>query len=189
MDVLADVQRAEFAHAGHSLEEKDTLDQDLGVAHLTDGLQLDERPEFAVAPVVAHLGVDDVLVDGRELTLEYTVEVVDNLWIPLHVSSIGDSVQAQMAGLRVQKLECSRDEIGPPKSHDRIQAMGSAGSRLGPIWATSLEWNSLDSVRPTLRLDVPGLAKTLRSEIGRLHGCARLEAHSARTVPKRCPML
>ena len=97
LHVLAHVERAELAHAGHSLEKQDALDQDLGVAHLTDGLLFYERPELAVAPVVTHLCVDDVLMDGCELSLEHAVEMFDDLGIALHSPIIEDASGASGA--------------------------------------------------------------------------------------------
>ena len=40
--------------------------------------------EVGVAPVLLHLGVDEVLVDGRELAGEDLVEQLDDLGVPLH---------------------------------------------------------------------------------------------------------
>jgi len=40
--------------------------------------------ELAIAPVRAHLGVDDVLVDGGQLVRQAGIELLDDLRISLH---------------------------------------------------------------------------------------------------------
>ena len=51
---------------GHPLEVEDALDERVGVLHLADRLLAELLGEALVAPVRAHLGVDEVLVDrGR----------------------------------------------------------------------------------------------------------------------------
>ena len=64
---LADAERGEPLQVGHPVEEQDPLDQRLGVLHLVDRLVADVRRQLRESPVVAHLGVDEVLVDRREL--------------------------------------------------------------------------------------------------------------------------
>ena len=80
------------------VEKQDALDQFLGVLHLVDRLLLDERAEPVVAPVVAHLRVQEVLVDGRQLLLERLVELSNDLVVSAHTAASfaavtsGDSV-------------------------------------------------------------------------------------------------
>jgi hypothetical protein len=44
------------------------------VAHLVDRLVLDVLGEAEIPPVLAHLGVEEVLVDRRQLGGEHVVE-------------------------------------------------------------------------------------------------------------------
>ena len=54
----------------------------LGVLHLVDGLVADLGGDAQVAPVLAHLGVQEVLVDGDELSRQHLVQQVDDLFEP-----------------------------------------------------------------------------------------------------------
>ena len=83
-DGLADAQREQPLHVGDALEVEDPVDQRLGVLHLVDRLVADVLGEPLVAPVVAHLGVDEVLVDRRQLGGEHLVEQLDDLVVTLH---------------------------------------------------------------------------------------------------------
>ncbi len=81
---LADADRVEALHVGHALEEQDPLDDLVGVLHLVDRLVADVLGEPLVAPVAAHLGVDEVLVDRRQLGGQHVVEDVDDGGVALH---------------------------------------------------------------------------------------------------------
>src|ERR1043165_1301284 len=83
-DVLADVDLAEALHVGDAVEEEDPLDDLLGVLHLADGMLADDVLEALVAPVLAHLAVHEILVDGSELRRQDIVEDVDDLLVALH---------------------------------------------------------------------------------------------------------
>ncbi len=48
---------------GDPLEKKNALDNPIGVLHLLDGFLPDRLKERLVSPRLAHLGVDEVLVD------------------------------------------------------------------------------------------------------------------------------
>ena len=43
-----------------------------------------KSPRRVVAPVVTHLGVQEILVDGRELLAQSEVELIDHLSVPAH---------------------------------------------------------------------------------------------------------
>ncbi len=75
---------AEALQVGGALEEEDPLDDPLGVLHLVDGLVAGGVGEVLVAPVGLHLGVDEVLVDRRELGGQHLVEQLDDLAVALH---------------------------------------------------------------------------------------------------------
>src|SRR5690606_27623535 len=81
---LADVERAEALVVGQPFEEQDAVGEALGVAHLLDRLFPGVRGELGVAPVLLHLGVQEVLVDGRELCRQLLVEELDDLPVTLH---------------------------------------------------------------------------------------------------------
>jgi len=71
---LPDVHRGELRHRGHPLQEQDSLDEHLRVTHFVPGLLLDRLVKRAVAPLVAHLGVDHVLADGGQFLGEEIVQ-------------------------------------------------------------------------------------------------------------------
>ena len=100
----ADVDRVQVAHDRAAVEEQDALDQPLGVFHLDDRAFLDRVRQAAVVPVLAHLGVDHVLVDGRELFGQSGVELVDHLRGTLHLTppceSEADATPTQRQGNR-----------------------------------------------------------------------------------------
>jgi hypothetical protein len=65
-------------------EIQDARDQLVGVLHLADGLLAHLVPEPVVAPVLAHAGVDEVLVDRGQLVGEDLVQGVDDLIVSTH---------------------------------------------------------------------------------------------------------
>ena len=71
---LADVELVEALQVRQALEEEDALDEPLGVLHLVDRLGAALRGERVVAPVLAHLRVQEVLVDRDELAGEHLVQ-------------------------------------------------------------------------------------------------------------------
>src|ERR1017187_10284786 len=87
-DILPDVDMHQLGHAGRCIEEQNSLDEDLGVLHLVDGLLLDERSELVVLPVLTHLRVEEVLVDGRQLFFQRGIQFNDDFRISLHMGSI-----------------------------------------------------------------------------------------------------
>src|SRR5213075_2860523 len=85
---------------GDALQEEDPLDDLLGMLHLADGMHADGVMEAVVAPVLAHLAVDEVLVDGGQLGGEDVVENLDDFLVALHGGQEYHPVAA--SGLRVQ---------------------------------------------------------------------------------------
>lgn len=59
-DVRADVEFIQLADDGRPIEEDNPLDELLSMLHLVDGAFLDSVVEPSVAPIGAHLGLDDV---------------------------------------------------------------------------------------------------------------------------------
>jgi hypothetical protein len=82
--LLAQGDRPEALEVRHALQEDDPLDQLLGVLHLVDRLVLGALRQLLVAPVLLHLGVPEVLVDGRQLGGQHLVEQLDDLGASLH---------------------------------------------------------------------------------------------------------
>ena len=62
----ADVNWVQLADDRTPLKKEDASDQLLGVLHLDDGPFLDCLIQLFVLPVIAHLGMDHVLVDGSQ---------------------------------------------------------------------------------------------------------------------------
>jgi hypothetical protein len=56
------------------------------VLHLADRLLHQVGSEALVAPVLAHAGVDEVLVDGGQLRAEHVLQDLDDLVVPLHLA-------------------------------------------------------------------------------------------------------
>jgi hypothetical protein len=83
-DVLADAQGEELLVVGQSLEEQDAVGEDLGVPHLVQRLGAGVLGQLGVAPVVLHLGVQEVLVDGGQLGGQLLVQEFDDLLVASH---------------------------------------------------------------------------------------------------------
>jgi hypothetical protein len=98
LEVAFESFRRAFAHqelvqvlqVGQAVEEQDALDQLVGVLHLVDRLVVLVLGEFLQAPVLQHLGVQEVLVDRGQLVVERLVEEFDDLGVALHgVAPVG----------------------------------------------------------------------------------------------------
>ena len=68
--------------------------------HLVDRLVILDMRQLAIAPVLQHAGVQEVLVDGRQLILQHHVEVLDDLRIALHGRLVLILVTRGAAGAR-----------------------------------------------------------------------------------------
>ena len=91
---LADAHREQALHVGDAVEVEDPVDDAVGVLHLVDRLVAAVLGEALVAPVVAHLGVDEVLVDRRQLGGEHLVEQLDDVGVSLHGVTLSRSRRA-----------------------------------------------------------------------------------------------
>src|SRR5580704_4975303 len=83
-DTLPDGQLAELLQVGQPVEKENALDQLVGVLHLVDRLLVDLLAEVLVPPVRTHLGVEEVLADGRELAGQDVVQQIDDSGVALH---------------------------------------------------------------------------------------------------------
>ena len=70
-----------------ALQEQDALDEALGMLHLGDRALLEILAQAGVAPVLGHLGMHHVLVDGGQLAGKQTVQRVDKFLVSLHGSA------------------------------------------------------------------------------------------------------
>src|SRR5262245_28453467 len=85
---LADTHAAELLEVRQALEEEDALDELVRVLHLVDRLLVDHLGDAQQAPVLAHAGVEEVLVDADELGGEHVVQGGDHLRVALHDSGV-----------------------------------------------------------------------------------------------------
>ena len=91
--VLTDLDGAEPLQVRHAIEIEDPFDEDVGVLHLVDRLLPERGGQPFEAPVGEHLGVDEVLVDGRELGGQHFVETVGLLLYAVGVISLARNAQ------------------------------------------------------------------------------------------------
>jgi hypothetical protein len=50
------------------------------VLHFNNGQLFDIAAQFVIVPVVAHLGVEEVLGNGRQLVLQCFIQYSDDFW-------------------------------------------------------------------------------------------------------------
>src|SRR5215510_12305295 len=84
LDGLADAELVVALQVGHALEEQDPADHLIRMAHLVDRLLADLVRQALEPPVLAHLGVHELLVDRRQLVGEQVVEEREHLFVALH---------------------------------------------------------------------------------------------------------
>ena len=82
--VLPNHEFAKILKIGQTLQKQDALHQVIGVFHFINGLVVFVLCQFPESPVLIHLAVQEVLVDGNQLVVENFVEVFDDLWIAFH---------------------------------------------------------------------------------------------------------
>ncbi len=92
---LADGDRKQALHVRHPLEEQDPVDDHVGVLHLVDRLVADVVGQMAIAPVLAHLGVNEVLIDRRQLGRQHIVQDLEDLGISTHPPSLCHALQVR----------------------------------------------------------------------------------------------
>jgi hypothetical protein len=86
--VLPDRHRPHPLHVGDALEEQDPVHDPLRVLHLFEGDVPEALRQSPVAPVLAHLRVQEVLIDDGQLQGQQIVERVRNPAVPLHPRSL-----------------------------------------------------------------------------------------------------
>ena len=75
---LTDSDPVHALNVGDSFEIQDALDQRVGMLHLIDALSVQVAIQADQAPVLAHLGVQEVLIDRRQFASEDSVEAFDD---------------------------------------------------------------------------------------------------------------
>src|SRR5262249_48873561 len=110
VDGLADEDLAQALQVGQPLEVEHALDELVRVLHLVDALGADLLPEPLVAPVLAHAGVHEVLVDAGELAGENLVQEVDDLVVAFHAASCPRRY-CEDSTWRCRRSQCSRSII------------------------------------------------------------------------------
>src|SRR5262249_2975902 len=117
-----DVEGAELLEIRHAFQEEDALGQVAGVLHLANGFLVVLLGETVEAPVLAHLGVQEVLVDADELPSEHVVQRLDDLLAPLHAPS----ERARLA------------HVPGPGQEGRGSGLSGPGLSLGSAWGSGL---------------------------------------------------
>ncbi len=84
---LADPQLAEVLQIGQTFEEQNALHQPIGVFHLVDRLLVFLDLELLEPPVAEHAGMEEILVDRRQLVEEDLVEMRKQLRVAFHRGS------------------------------------------------------------------------------------------------------
>ncbi|MNS69588.1 hypothetical protein D3C72_1029050 [compost metagenome] len=82
--VLTDAQLAQRLEVRQAFEEQDAIGEHVGMLHLLDRFLVLVFGQFLDAPVLQHLGVQEVLVDRGQLVVEDLVEEFDDLGVALH---------------------------------------------------------------------------------------------------------
>jgi len=82
----ADMDLVQVADDRLPLEEEYAGDQFFRMLHLVDGTGADHGVQPLVPPVLAHLGMDEILVDGGQLLGKTHVQMLDNGVISFHDS-------------------------------------------------------------------------------------------------------
>jgi hypothetical protein len=78
IDVVADINLPDVGHVGSCVEEKNAVHEFFGVNHFFNGFLAVMCAEVEIAPVIAHLAVEEVLIDGCELGLQRFAQVFLN---------------------------------------------------------------------------------------------------------------
>src|SRR4051794_3012052 len=83
-DGLADPDRSQSLEIRYAVEVEDALDEVFGILHLVDRFVVEALRQAVVAPVRAHLRVDEVLVDRGQLAREHLVQQLGDAGVTLH---------------------------------------------------------------------------------------------------------
>src|SRR5262249_58589410 len=84
---LTDMHRVHTLDIWHAFEIENVSDDFVRVFHFVDAAFTDLVVQPVVAPVLAHFGMDKVLVDGSEIRRQHLVEDVDHTFFCFHAAS------------------------------------------------------------------------------------------------------
>src|SRR5262249_20602390 len=125
--VGADADHVVSRNLGDALEEEDSFDEALGVLHLAHRFLVVLVAEFPEAPVLAHLGLAEILVDGGQLDGQGAVQGIQHLRITLHAEGSLRCVRRRgESGLRSHPTPPGR--APRPKAFPSITLKTSAAS-------------------------------------------------------------
>ena len=134
---LADADAAQPLQVGHALEHEDALDELLGVVHLLDGLVAVLVGQALPSPVLAQLGVGEVLVDGGEFGRQGLVEELDDARRTLHAADTNrpsgrGSALGRRGSRRIRVGRDADDDLRPAglveQPLDRVTAAAAASA-------------------------------------------------------------
>src|SRR5260370_25876643 len=97
LDVLADFDGADVGHVGSSFQEQNARHELLGVFHFVDRLLAIGVAQAEIAPVLAHLGMQKILIDGRQLGLQGFTQLLEDFDVSLHAKILTRNRHARMA--------------------------------------------------------------------------------------------
>src|ERR1035441_2399790 len=64
----------QLGEVGRAVEKQDAFDKSFDVLHFNNGQLLDIAAQFVIVPVLAHIGVEEVLGNGRQLVLQCFIQ-------------------------------------------------------------------------------------------------------------------
>src|SRR5262249_23588648 len=134
-DGLSHLHVAEPLEVGDAFEVEYALDQMLGVSHFREAVLAQALAQTEQAPVLAHLGVDEILVDGGKLDRQDRVYLGDPPFSGFH-DRLSSSVQTSSYPLKGDGL-ASRAELGRPDHRPSMvyqEARSPAGAKLAPAY-------------------------------------------------------
>jgi hypothetical protein len=85
--VLADAELAQVLKVGQPFQEQDAVDDLVSAFHDLDGRTVFPFAQCLETPVPERAGVQEVLVDGRELVLQNKLQSGDDVRVALHLRS------------------------------------------------------------------------------------------------------
>jgi len=84
LDVGPHFDGTDISHVRGSVEEQNSVHQLFGMNHFFDGLFTVESSEPEVAPVLAHLRMEEVLVNGSEFRFKRLAQILENFIVSTH---------------------------------------------------------------------------------------------------------
>ena len=82
--VLADTQSTEVLQIRQTIQEQDASDELVGMLHLVNRLVVLVLVELLQTPVLEHARMQEVLIDGGQFVLQYSVQIFDDFRVAFH---------------------------------------------------------------------------------------------------------